>query len=61
MSGTFKDMSVPPTLVSFAVAVSDVENIISPEFKQAHSKVLLVKIKKDENNIPDFEDVFQNT
>jgi len=57
MSGTFKDINVPPTLVSFAVAVSDVGNIISPEFKQADSKVLLVKIKKDENNIPDFEDI----
>ena len=57
MSGTFKDINVPPTLISFAVAVSDVKYIISPEFKTADSNVYLVKIKKDENNIPDFEDI----
>lgn len=57
MSGTFKDISVPPTLISFAVAAENVKNIISPEFKKAGSNVLLVKINKDENNIPDFEDV----
>ena len=57
MSGTFKDINVPPTLISFAVAVTDVKNIVSTEFKKAHSKVILVKIKKDENNIPDFEDI----
>ena len=57
MSGTFKDINVPPTLISFAVTVSDVKNIISPEFKRANNRVVLVKIKKDKNNIPDFEDI----
>ncbi len=57
MSGTFKDLNVPPTLISFAVCVTDVNNIVSPEFKKSDSKVLLVKIKKDDNNIPDFEDL----
>ncbi|NYB74914.1 phosphoribosylformylglycinamidine synthase [Sedimentibacter hydroxybenzoicus DSM 7310] len=57
MSGTFKDMNVPPTLISFAVSAADVNNIISPEFKKAGSKVLLVSIKKDDNLIPDFEDI----
>ncbi len=57
MSGTFKELDVPPALISFAVAVTDVKNIISPEFKKADSKVLLIKIKKHENNIPDFEDI----
>lgn len=57
MSGTFKDMNVPPTLISFAVAVENVKNIISPEFKKAGSRVILIKIKKDGNNIPDFEDI----
>lgn len=56
MSGTFKNINVPPTLISFAVSVADVKNIVSPEFKKADSKVILVKIKKDENNIPDFDD-----
>lgn len=57
MSGTFKDINVPPTLISFAVATENVNNIISPEFKKTDSKVVLVKIKKDENNIPDFDDI----
>ena len=57
MSGTFKDMDVPPALISFAVAVTDVKNVISPEFKKPDNKVLLIRIKKDENNIPDFEDI----
>lgn len=57
MSGTFKDISVPPTLISFAVATGNVKNIVSPEFKKAGSKVVLVKIKKDTNNLPNFEDI----
>lgn len=57
MSGTFKNISVPPTLISFAVTTEDVKNIISPEFKKSGSKVSLVKINRDENNIPDFEDI----
>lgn len=57
MSGTFKDLNVPPSLISFAVCVEDIENIISPEFKKAGSKVILVKAKKDENYIPDFNDI----
>ncbi len=57
MSGTFKDINVPPTLVSFAVCVGDVNDVISPEFKKVGSKVLLIRIKKDENYVPDFEDV----
>lgn len=57
MSGTFMDLNVPPTLVSFAVCVSDARNTISADFKKTGSRVVLVKIKKDENNIPDFEDI----
>lgn len=57
MSGTFKDISVPPTLISFAVATENVKNIISPEFKKPGSKVVLVKIKKDIHNFPNFEDI----
>lgn len=57
MSGTFKDLNVPPTLISFAVTTENVNNIISPEFKKSDSKVLLMKINKDENNIPNFEDM----
>lgn len=57
MSGTFMDLNVPPTLVSFAVCVSDARKTVSADFKKPGSKVVLVKIKKDENNIPDFEDI----
>lgn len=57
MSGTFMDLNVPPTLVSFAVCVSDVRNTVSADFKKPGSRVVLVKIKKDENNIPDFDDI----
>ncbi|MFA6777532.1 MAG: phosphoribosylformylglycinamidine synthase [Bacilli bacterium] len=57
MSGTFNDIDVPPSLISFAVAISDVKNIISPEFKDVNNQVILIKIKKDINNIPDFEDI----
>ncbi|MBQ2700550.1 MAG: phosphoribosylformylglycinamidine synthase, partial [Clostridia bacterium] len=42
MSGTFEDMHVPPTLVSFAVAPGKTGNVISPEFKQAGNKVVLI-------------------
>lgn len=57
MSGTFKDLSVPPTLISFAVTTSDARIIISPEIKNTGNKIILVKIKKDSNNIPDFKDI----
>ncbi len=46
MSGTFDDISVPPTLVSFATALSDANIIISPEFKENNSTVLIVEPKK---------------
>ncbi|TYQ15666.1 UNVERIFIED_CONTAM: phosphoribosylformylglycinamidine synthase [Acetivibrio alkalicellulosi] len=55
MSGTFKDMDVPPTLVSFAVDVIDVNNAVSTEFKRCGSKVVLVTVKIDEQGIPDFK------
>ena len=42
MSGTFEDLDVPPTLISFATAIGNVDNIISPEFKAAGSRVVWV-------------------
>ncbi len=42
MSGSFEDLDVPPTLVSFAVATGDVDHAISPEFKGAGHKVLCI-------------------
>jgi len=60
MSGTFKDMNVPPTLVSFAVNVVDVRNVVSTEFKKTDSNVVLVSLKRDEYELPDFEALDKN-
>ena len=55
MSGSFNDINVPPTLVSFAVAVGDNKNIISTELKKAGNKLYFVKLKRDKYDLPDFE------
>lgn len=60
MSGTFEDIHVPPTLVSFAVATDKVQNILSPEFKRANSHVALIKLEIDENGMVDFEQLRTN-
>lgn len=60
MSGTFKDMTVPPTLVSFALDTAKVQNIISPEFKKANSLIVKLETKYDEFDIPDFESLISN-
>ncbi|HHW49583.1 MAG TPA: phosphoribosylformylglycinamidine synthase [Clostridiaceae bacterium] len=60
MSGTFKDMTVPPTLVAFAVGMGNVKNIVSTEFKKAGSKVAVVPLRRDEKGIPDFEQLHKN-
>lgn len=52
MSGSFEDIHVPPTLVSFAVTTDKVENIISPEFKKAGNKVALLPAEYDSNGLP---------
>ena len=52
MSGSFEDIDVPPTLVSFAVTTSKVGRIVSPEFKKAGNKVILLAAEKDENGLP---------
>ena len=52
MSGTFENIDVPPTLVSFAVTVDKTENIVSPEFKKEDRRVVLLKPEYDENNLP---------
>ncbi len=52
MSGTFEDIDVPPTLVSFAVTTGKVDDVVSPEFKKASSKVVLIKPDYDSNGLP---------
>lgn len=49
MSGSFGEMDVPPTLTSFAVGMIKAEKVISPEFKQIGSKIILVKSEKEED------------
>ncbi|MFC5049618.1 phosphoribosylformylglycinamidine synthase [Rubritalea spongiae] len=55
MSGSFNDIDVPPTLVSFAVAPGKTTLALSPEFKEAGSDLYLVTTPRDENLLPDFE------
>ena len=57
MSGSFENIDVPPTLVSFAVTTENVKHIISPEFKEAGHKVVLLKPEYDENSLPKPESV----
>ncbi len=52
MSGTFNDLDVPPTLVSFAVDVASDRTIITPELKTAGNKLVLFAIEKDEYDLP---------
>lgn len=57
MSGTFNEIDVPPTLVSFAVDVAREKNIVTPELKQAGNKLVQFWIEKDEYDIPVYEEV----
>ncbi len=54
MSGSFNDMDVPPTLVSFAVDVASSRHIITPELKLPGNKLVLFVIKKDQDDLPDY-------
>ena len=57
MSGTFNDIDVPPTLVSFAVDIAKNGDIVTPELKQAGNKLVRFKIEKDEFDIPKYDAV----
>ncbi len=59
MSGTFEDIDVPPTLVSFAVDVAKEKEIITPELKRAGSKLVWLRIPTDENDLPVYEKVME--
>ena len=56
MSGTFNDIDVPPTLVSFAVDIANYKHIITPEFKKAGNKIVLMKLGRDEYDLPDYKE-----
>ena len=57
MSGTFNDIDVPPTLVSFAVDVASYMDVVTPELKKAGNVLVEMDIEKDENDIPVYENV----
>ena len=57
MSGTFNDIDVPPTLVSFAVDIAKGRDIITPELKSAGNKLVRFEIEKDDYLIPVYEKV----
>src|SRR5690606_28968919 len=59
MSGSFQDIHVPPTLISFACAIGDKINIISPEFKKAGNKLYLFQHMPQENGMPNYGDLKQ--
>ncbi len=55
MSGSFNDLDVPPTLVSFALAPGKASLALSPEFKKAGSTISLVETPRDADRLPDFD------
>ncbi len=57
MSGTFNDIDVPPTLVSFAVDIANGKDIITPEFKEEGNKIVRFEIETDDYDIPVYEKV----
>jgi phosphoribosylformylglycinamidine synthase len=60
MSGTFKDLDVPPTLVAFALTTADVRRVISPEFKAVGSQVAFLPLQRNQAELPDFGQLDRN-
>ncbi len=60
MSGTYHDIDVPPTLISFAVTTDKADNIISPEFKGSDNYLYLIKCDIDELYLPNIETLKNN-
>lgn len=59
MSGSFMDLSVPPTLISFAVTTEHIEHIVSPHFHQANHAIVLMHIPEQKDGTPNW-DVFKS-
>ena len=60
MSGSYNELDVPPTLVSFAVGTVKIDKVVSNEFKKADSKVVLLKTEMLDEYMPDFDDLKEN-
>ena len=54
MSGTFNEIDVPPTLVSFAVDVAKIQDVITPELKKAGNKLVWLRAPHDQYDLPDY-------
>ena len=54
MSGTFNEIDVPPTLVSFAVDVAKIQDVITPELKKAGNKLVWLRAPRDQYDLPDY-------
>ena len=54
MSGTFNEIDVPPTLVSFAVDVAKIQDVITPELKKAGNKLVWLRVPRDQYDLPDY-------
>jgi len=59
MSGSFNEINVPPTLVSFAVDVAKLSDVITPELKKAGNKLVQFKIERDSFDLPDYDKVME--
>ena len=55
MSGTFNDIDVPPTLCSFAVDVAKIQDVLTPELKEAGDQLVAFPIRRDQYDLPDYE------
>ena len=60
MSGSFEKLDVPPTLISFAVTTDKLDSIVSPEFKKAGSKVVVLYPEYDANGLPVTDSLINN-
>ncbi len=60
MSGTFKDINVPPMLMAFGITTIKTKNVISPEFKSRFHKLYLIKHEELENYTPNIEELKDN-
>lgn len=59
MSGTFQDIDVPPTLVSFAVDIASQNHIITPELKHAGNSIVLFHIERDSYDLPVYDQIMK--
>ncbi len=60
MSGSFEQLDVPPTLVSFAIVPADMRQVCSGEWKQAGSTLALISIPTDSDELPDYQAFLRN-